>query len=118
MKRDDDLIRELLLKYEAVDDWLLMLPAQSLSAKPEQRRELGHVLLMSDEGLVAEVSEGMFRLTSAGYDYLEAIRSDGIWSDTKAVIAETGGNATLEIVKRLAVGFLKKKIEQHTDIEL
>ena len=118
MKRDDDLIRELLLKYEAVDDWLLVLPGQSVSSTPEKRREFGHILLMGDEGLIAEVSDGTFRLTSMGHDYLEAIRSEGIWNDTKAVVAKTGGNATLEILKQLAVGFLKQKLEQHTDIQL
>ena len=73
---------------------------------------------MSDEGLVAEVSDGTFRLTSAGHDYLGAIRSEGIWQETKSVVAETGGSATLEIMKQLAIGFLKKKLEEHTDIKL
>lgn len=57
-------------------------------------------------------------MTFQGHDYLDAIRSVGIWEQTKATIADTGGSATLEVLKSLATGFLKKKIEEHTGIEI
>ncbi|WP_417279242.1 DUF2513 domain-containing protein [Celeribacter sp.] len=57
-------------------------------------------------------------VTFEGHDYLDAIRDEGIWSKTKNAVAETGGSASIEIVKALAVGFLKKKISQHTGMEL
>ena len=65
---------------------------------------------------MASVVPDRLRITFAGHDYLDSIRDDGIWNKTKQAVAETGGSATLEIIKSLATGFLKKKIEQHTGI--
>jgi hypothetical protein len=59
-----------------------------------------------------------FELTWLGHDYLDAVRDEGIWHKTKKAVSETGGSATLEIVKALALGFVKKKIAQHTGIEI
>jgi len=70
-----------------------------------------------DSGLAIRRSV-RYWITSAGHDYLETIRDEGIWKKTKDVVSETGGSATLEIIMSLATGFLKKKIEKHTGIEL
>lgn len=117
MKRDDDLIRDMLLRYEAEDDWLLMEPGDTLGVSREEQ-ERGHLYLLFDEGFAAPVGKGTFRLTAQGHDFLSAIKDDSLWKRTKEVVAETGGNATLEIVKSLAVGFLKKKITEHTGVSL
>lgn len=118
MKRDDDLIREILLEIEQDDDWLVIMPGRTLSAAPEERRRRYHILLLSDKGLVTSVADGTFRMTAQGHDYLDAIRDHGIWQKTKDAVAATGGNASLEIIKQLATGFLKVKISQHTGIDL
>ena len=117
MKRNDDLLRQLLLDAEASDDWIFLSYVTKDSSSEERERH-GHVLLLEDAGLVAAVGKGSFRLTNQGHDFLTAIRDEGLWSKTKAAVAETGGNATVEILKSLASGFLKKKISQHTGIEL
>ncbi len=70
------------------------------------------------ESGLARWLEQSFTVTWAGHDYLDAVRDQGVWDKTKSAVAETGGNASLEIVKALALGFLKKKISQHTGIEL
>jgi len=57
-------------------------------------------------------------MTSQGHDYLDAIRNDGIWQRTKEAVAETGGSAALEIIKAVALGLVKQKLEKHTGIEL
>ena len=95
-----------------------VLPGETLSHSPEEAKERYHLELAGDFGLVTAVGRGTFRLTAQGHDYLDAIRDEGIWQTTKNAVAETGGNATLEIVKTLAVGLLKKKISQHTGIDL
>ncbi|NVK45096.1 MAG: DUF2513 domain-containing protein [Rhodobacteraceae bacterium] len=122
-KRDLNRIRELLLKAEArplepdddFNDGYLCFDETEIS--PEDGYQL---LLMKDAGLIEgrDASTGLFRITNVGHDYLDAIRNEGIWSDTKNAVAETGGSVTLEVVKSLATGFLKKKISQHTGIEL
>ena len=65
-----------------------------------------------------EISEKYVRITNAGHDYLDAVRNEGIWKRTKGAVIEQGGNATLEIVKALATGFLRKQIEERTGIKL
>ena len=121
-KRNLETIRNLLLMAEAtpIDDsdgfntGIVDLMDQIDSDKGYQ---LG---LMKDAGWIEgkEVSIGLFRLTSSGHDYLDAIRDDNIWNNTKKVVAETGGSATLDIIKSLAIGLLKTKIEKHTGITL
>ena len=33
-------------------------------------------------------------------------------------VAETGGTATLELIKAIGLGYVKKKLSEHTGIEL
>jgi hypothetical protein len=107
-----------LTEHEAAEGFYQMMPGETLGAGKDEQRERYHVLLMMDAGLVTCVCRGIVRLTNSGHDYLEAIRDDGVWSRTRAAVAETGGSATLEIIKSLAMGFLKSKIEKHTGIQL
>ena len=64
------------------------------------------------------MSRDGYRLSNDGHDFLKAIRSDGVWSQTKKIVAESGGNATLELIKTLATSFLKKEIEDRTGLKL
>jgi hypothetical protein len=117
VKRDDDLLRALLLEFEGQADWLILV-RNHLNMSAEDRVRQYHVHLLSDAGMVTAVGSSTYRMTNAGHDYLDAIRQDGIWAKTKQAVAETGGTATLEIMKSLAIGFLKTKIEKHTGIAL
>lgn len=137
MKRDLSRIREILLKCEGSESvWFDLIfhwpgydePQHSVSS-PWNESDQYQIALMEDAGLVEikrkqdHDNEGFvfareFRLTHSGHDYLDAIRDQGIWAKTKATVADTGGSATLEIVKSLAIGYLKKKISTATDIEL
>ena len=117
MRRDDEYIRELLFKIENADDDLFyVIITMGMSA--DERKEHYHIQLLCDEGLLYQVSDSAYRLTSQGHDFIEAIRDKGIWEKTKEAVAETGGNASLEILKTLALGFLKTKISQHANIEI
>ena len=84
----------------------------------DEHKRRYHAALLCDAGLMVQSGDHAFRLTNQGHDHLEAIRDPGLWAKTKDAIAETGGNATLEIMKDLAVGFLRKKIQQNTGIEM
>lgn len=42
-------------------------------------------------------------LTWDGYDYLDAIRNEGIWEKTKKVIRDTVGSTTFALIKDVAV---------------
>ena len=122
MKRDKDLLRELLFEFESSDEWQIRVP--KFSGEPDERRARQyHIQLLCDEGYLVSFTggiaeAGVFRMTAQGHDFLDAVRDEGIWSKTRDAVRDTGGNATVEIVKALAMGFLKKKISQHTGIEL
>jgi Hypothetical protein (DUF2513) len=57
------------------------------------------------------------RLTWEGHDFLDAIRDPEIWCKTKSG-AEEVGSFTFDLLKELAVGLIKTKIEQHTGVKL
>ncbi|MCD9148080.1 DUF2513 domain-containing protein [Pseudophaeobacter flagellatus] len=117
MKRNDDLLRDVLFEFEGEKDWLILLPETGDMSERERIR-MGHVRLLCDACFVAQVGNGTYRLTNSGHDYLDAIRDEGIWEKTKKAVAETGGSAGLELVKKVATAFVKKKIEDHTGLEL
>jgi hypothetical protein len=73
------------------------------------------------EGLMGSYEAPSFHvicLTPSGHDFLDAVRDEGVWAETVAAVAETGGSAALELVKAVAIGFAKKKIAQHAGIEI
>ena len=57
------------------------------------------------------------RLTWAGHDYLDAVRDPEIWKQTRAGAEKVGG-FTIDLLKELAKGLIKKKIEEHTGVKL
>ncbi|GHE03333.1 hypothetical protein U879_19695 [Defluviimonas sp. 20V17] len=105
------------MEFEAAEDWLIV-QSWGLEADVEQRKRQYHILLLCDAGLMTQVAKSAFRLTSSGHDYLQAIRNEGVWAETKKIVADTGGNATLEILKALAIGFLKKQISDRTGFDI
>ena len=117
MKRSDDLIRDMLLEFEAQDDFLVVV-APHLGMSLDQRQRWYHVELMCDAGLMTPVGKGTYRITHQGHDFLDAMRDEGIWNRTKDAVAQSGGNATLDIIKQIAVGFLKKQIRDRTGVDL
>jgi predicted transcriptional regulator len=117
VKRDQELLRQLLFEYEAQDDWLI-IATSTLSMTSEARIRMGHLKILCDAGFVTPVGRDTYRLTNAGHDYLDAVRDEGIWKRTSDAVAQTGGSVTLEVLKALAVGFTKKQISERTGIEL
>jgi hypothetical protein len=57
------------------------------------------------------------RLTWEGHDFLDAVRDPEIWRKTK-IGAEATGSFTFDLVKELAKGFIKTKIEELTGVKL
>ena len=115
MIRDDDYLRDLLFEIESGDDYLYHVFVNTLDEDPKL---ILHVQLLCDSGYLIQESDSGFRLTSDGYDFIVAIRDKGIWEKTKKAVAETGGNTTLEMIKSLAAGLLKKQISKHTGIDI
>ncbi len=120
MKRDNDYIRNLLFEIEDDSGYATFVPL-SIGMSDDVKKRYYHVQLLCDVGFLVKLHDTKtsgHRLTSQGHDFIEAVRDKGIWEKTKETVAETGGNATIETLKTLAQGLLKKKIAEHTGLEL
>ena len=116
MKRDDELIRELLFELEDEENWQVFV-SRKLKPSPEEQKRLGHMLLLQDAGLVSHAGEGAFRLTNSGHDYLAAIRNDTIWEKTKAGADKVGG-VSLSVLKDIAIAYVKKEIAERLGLDI
>jgi hypothetical protein len=122
-KRDLERMREILLHLEGQDSddgWIWTRSDEFYRASDDHQIELMKQagFLESGDRTKSSLVTDRLRITFSGHDYIDAIRNEGIWAETKNAVVETGGSATVEIVKSLAVGFLKKKISTHTGIKL
>ena len=120
MKRDVDLIRGILLVIESCPEvppkTLRIESFLDLRNKPEVISM--HLSLLEDAGLIEAkaINRNDFlkgfdieRITFAGYEYLDAVRNARVWRNIKERLEAVGG-ATLDIIKELAVGELKKEL--------
>ena len=121
MKRDMDLMRNILLRIEEQSD----VPPKKLHTDDfaDLHKDLYvislHIDLMCDAGLVeifdVNIEHDGFkdfaisRLTLAGYEYLDAIRNRKVWVNVKKKIEVIGG-ATLDVIKQLAIKELSKEL--------
>ena len=114
MNRDDDYLRELLLEIASGEDYLYHID----ETYDENPKRIFHVKLLRDAGYLSHETDTGYRLTPDGTDFILAIRDNGIWEKTKKAIAETDGNATLEMMKSLAAEFRNKRLSQHPGIKI
>jgi hypothetical protein len=130
MQRNMDLIRELLLKLEAIpmrrgevrdispDDEVIAIPgydSDQIDYHLTQIRKEGFI----DEGGGSRPMFGIgFRcLNPAGHDFLDSVRDPENWAKTKKAAAGAGG-FTIALLSDLAKGFIRKQIEDRTGIKL
>lgn len=113
MKRDMDLVRQILLAAEAqpIGETL-----EGLDGVEQDVFSL-HVIWMKEAGLVhAAVSEYMdggaaafvFRLTWSGCEFADAVRSDTLWKKAKTDVLKPGMSFTFDVLKE----WLKTEITQ------
>ncbi|GJL89480.1 MAG: hypothetical protein DHS20C03_31890 [Minwuia thermotolerans] len=125
MKRDMDLVREVLLAIEAEpkEEVLEICPDKDQYAVGH------HLILLAEAGFIRfEASRSTtnpdrlivvypFGLTWAGHEFLNTIRDPEIWARTKEGALAAGG-FSLDLLSALAIGFAKKQISEKTGIEL
>jgi hypothetical protein len=132
MKREMGLIRELLLKLEPMGSshQVLTFTAddEELAVKGYKEEEIEyHLALIWEEGLVESGSnssgrmasgEFMFRrLTWKGHEFVDAVRDEEVWRQTKAGASKIG-SMTFDVVKNLAIAYAKQKAKEKLGIEL
>lgn len=57
------------------------------------------------------------RLSWSGHDFVDSVRSPEVWAKTKKG-AEAAGGFTVDLLKDLAKGFIKKQVEEFTGVKL
>ena len=115
MKRDPDLIRDLMLALEATDGAeLLKLPCLSHHAAHKVDH---HFRLLMEAGLTTAAytsSDGRrwiaVRLTWAGHNYLDKIRDPAIWRHTKSAMNKAGA-WSLDTMGAIAKSAILAKLE-------
>jgi len=130
MIRNMNIVRELLLKLEPhtnppgttvlIDPYNGQFQIEGYSAD----QIAYHLSLVREAGFVESpgsqlggVGMTFRRLSSDGHDFLDAVRYPEIWRKTQRG-AESVGSFTFDLVKDLAKGFIKTKIEEHTGVKL
>ncbi|MCE2889714.1 MAG: DUF2513 domain-containing protein [Aquidulcibacter sp.] len=116
MKRDDDLIRDTLLKMEDADDYLFVC-APSFGDDLEERRLHFHLALLADAGYVLEINRGVYRLTNQGFDYLNTIRDGEIWKETRSAVSKIGGG-TFSLIKEIGTALIKAELKARLGLDL
>lgn len=130
MKRDMELVRTILLTLAAVPEGQHIPNPLVIDGHSEQA--VGHhVSLMGQAGLlkVADItatdnvcSQALpLEITWKGHDFIETMQSQEVWERTKQAMKEAGGGGfsmMMEFGKKVAEGFLKKKLKDATGIDL
>jgi Hypothetical protein (DUF2513) len=129
MKRDMDLIRELLLRIEALDIdagsvHMLEIYKEPLAHQGDDPNKIYYNMrLLMEAGFVAQTStQGadsfmVTGLTWVGHDFLDSIRDPVIWKKTKDGVKAAGG-FTVSLLAELAKGLIKTQVEKHTGVKL
>lgn len=107
MKRDMDLIREILLAMEEgrLDDFL----TEHVEGDEEATAEVLQHMKWIDQAGFADIEFRHDRafafvgMTWAGSDFLDAVRGESVWEKTKEKVKDLGGEAALETIKSIAV---------------
>lgn len=130
MVRDMDLIRDLLLRLESLpgsasglhslapgegDLALEGYSAAAIRYHCDLLIEAGMIKLLGPMG--CSVKYPFDRLTWAGHDFLDAVREPVVWAKTKQG-AEAVGGFSIDLLKDLAKGFLRKQIKELTGVQL
>ncbi len=110
LKRDDDLLRDLMFRIEAHDD-PLFLYEPGMEGGDDKRRTYYHLRLLADAGFLEETGRngGVFRMTNQGHDFLAVIRSDTAWQRTKDAVRPIAG-VSLGVMRDVATAYARQTL--------
>jgi hypothetical protein len=104
MKRDVDLIRQLLIEVERQGPECPFDALRSGAPQETDDRTRYHVRLLIDAGFVKEIdrtSAGFpcVRLTNAGHEFLDLCRGEPRWREAKCIVQEQTGGLSLSVLR-------------------
>lgn len=119
MKRDMDLVRRLLLYLEDTVDYR-PLRSSDIAIGGYSDAQIGyHLGILADGGLIDVIDTNSMDsktfscfvrgITWQGHEFLDSVRDDGVWSQTREKL-QPFGSASLEIVKSVAVACLTSRL--------
>ncbi len=109
MKRDMELVRQIMFKLEEVDG-TEPFPSTIIEVDGFDRATIAyHCALLHNCGYISgnpeeSIGGGAYfdmyiqRLTSSGHDFIDAARNDTIWNKLKSKVLEQSGNWTLGVI--------------------
>lgn len=121
MKRDLDLIREILLEIEKENT--PNVSVENLFKKDFKKDSEDilseHILLLSEADFIDSMHEtlengkmifvGNVRITWKGYEFLEQIRNDSIWKEAKQILSKTN-SFTIPIITNVASSIISLQL--------
>ncbi len=119
MKKDIDLIRKVLI---AIEEQYIDIALYNLKIEGYDLKTVAyHCKILHDAGLISDYkaqyadnelwSFGVGSLTWEGHEFLEKIRDDSIWSETKQVMNDRGIPFVLDAVKQIASSIISAMVE-------
>lgn len=119
MKLNKDCIRDLLIYLEDNLSYTHRISTGSLSLKDYTRDELVYTVERLSEAGFINVSKicdrpctptyFIFSLTYNGHQFLDTIRDNSIWKNTKTVASQLA-SVSLPIIQEIAISFIKTKL--------
>ena len=116
MKRDMDLVRQILLTVERNAD---PFGAESVQIEGQTEREIGyHIKIMQEAGLLDAGdrthlgADAMLwhsvSLTWEGHEFLDAARENSRWNAAKKKVMDKAGTVSFEVLKQLLTALAKQ----------
>ncbi|MBN1194542.1 MAG: DUF2513 domain-containing protein [Methanomicrobiaceae archaeon] len=118
MKRDMDLVRQILLEVEKNSD--AYAPVE-LSIEGYSENDIAHhIALLVEAGLLVNFfNDGKIfpvamatQMTWAGHDFLDACRDEGRWQKAKSIIGEQVKSAPFDVLKVVLVKLIELQVYQ------
>lgn len=117
MKRDMELIRELLLAIEAVDSPDIFQATLKLQVNSTREDMIYNLKLMIDARFLdAEPLDTMAgtsdilikRMTWEGHEFLDSARNESIWKETMGLVQQKGGSVAIGVLTQLLTTVAKQ----------
>jgi hypothetical protein len=117
MKRDVDLIRQLLFDIERQGAECSLDALRNGAVQEIDERLRYHVRLLVDAGLAKEIDrtsagQPCVRLTNAGHEFLDLCRDDARWREAKWIVQEQSGGCSLTVLRAVLTKWAVENISR------
>lgn len=111
MKRDMDLVRDILLRMEAATENFHMYGEMTEGHAADADRIIAHMQMLASGGYLQQRQSGVYEITWAGHEFIDTVRDPEIWRKTKAG-ADKVGSWSVKLLAELASGLITAKARE------